>query len=115
MAEIEGGAHTGLALVGADHSRLGGAGALDGLDQGCRVQRTQIVDMLLEPGKEGLVADATVLDHFPQPGRQLARRQGAQGRGIDHHRLRLVEGTDHVLAERVVDAGLATYLGVDLG
>ncbi|MNO86913.1 hypothetical protein D3C76_783280 [compost metagenome] len=115
VAEIERRAHAGLALVGTDHPRLRRAGALDGFGQGRRLERQQVLDVRFEPGQERLVADESVLDDFRQAGRQLARRQGAQGRGIDHHRLRLVEGTDHVLAQRMVDPGLAPHRGIHLG
>ena len=55
-----------------------------------------------------------MLDHFGQAGRQLARRQGFQGRSVGDHGARLVEGADHVLAQRVVDARLAADGGIDL-
>ncbi len=60
------------------------------------------------------VADRAVLDHFREARGELARRQRAQAIGVDQHGARLVERADHVLAERVVDAGLAAHRRVDL-
>lgn len=61
-----------------------------------------------------LVAEQTVLDHFGQPRRQLAVRQRAQQRHIGQHQSGLIKRTNHVLAERMVDGGLAAYRGVHL-
>src|SRR5690606_17407354 len=63
---------------------------------------------------EGLIADQPILDDLREPSRQLSRRQRAQRRDVDQHCLRLVEGADHVLAQRMVDASLATYRRIDL-
>src|SRR5690606_41671272 len=41
VAQVQGGANARLALVGADHARLGGAGALDGLAQRGVIQPAQ--------------------------------------------------------------------------
>ena len=71
--------------------------------------------MLFQPGQEGLIADQAVFDHFGEAGGELARCKRAQRRSIDDHGPGLVEGTDHVLAQRVVDAGLAADGGVHLG
>ena len=71
--------------------------------------------MLLEPAEEGLIADQAVFDDLGQTRRQFPRRQGRQAGGVDDHGLGLVEGADHVLAQRVVDAGLAAHRGIDLG
>ena len=60
------------------------------------------------------VADRAVLDHFGEPGAQLAVGQRRQAIGVDQHGARLVERADHVLAERMVDAGLAADRRVDL-
>src|SRR5690606_32499027 len=49
------------------------------------------------------------------PGGKLPRRQGLERAGIDDYSLRLVEGANHVLAQRVIDPGLAAHRGVDLG
>ena len=79
-----------------------------------RVARQQLADVLLDPVEEGGVEDGAVLDHFGQAGRQLARRAASPACRIGQHRARLVEGADHVLAQRVVDAGLAADRGIDL-
>ena len=55
-----------------------------------------------------------VLDHFVQPGAELAPRQRAEHRRIDDDGVRLVEGADQVLAERMVDADLAADRAVHL-
>ena len=46
---------------------------------------------------------------------QLPVGQRVERVGVDQHAARLVERANHVLAQRVVDAGLAAHRGVDLG
>ena len=79
-----------------------------------RLARHQRVHLRLEPRQERAVADRAVLDHFREARGELARRQRAQAIGVDQHGARLVERADHVLAERMVDAGLAAHRRVDL-
>ncbi|MNQ40957.1 hypothetical protein D3C85_546210 [compost metagenome] len=114
VAQVQGGTHACLFLIGTDHCRLGRTGTLDGIGQGLLVQIAQAIDVVFEPGQERLITDQPVLDDFGQPGGQLARRQGIEAGGIDQHHVRLIEGADHVLAQRMVDPGLAAHRGVDL-
>ncbi|MNF88520.1 hypothetical protein D3C84_710170 [compost metagenome] len=114
VAQVQRGANTGFLFIGADHRRLRRAGALDGIGQGDLVQGAQAIDVFFEPGQEGLVADQAVFDDFSKPGGQLAGRQGIEGGGIDQHHVRLIEGADHVFAQRMIDPGLAAHRGVDL-
>ena len=55
-----------------------------------------------------------VLDHLVEPGAELAARQRGEDRRIDDHGVRLVEGADQVLAERMIDADLAADRAVHL-
>ena len=96
------------------HLRLQLAGAADGVGHGVRIQRAQLGRVQFTPGPEFRVQDQAVLDHLGQTGRHFARRQRVQHVGIDLDRHRLVERADHVLAQRVVDGGLAAHRGIDL-
>jgi hypothetical protein len=71
--------------------------------------------MLFEPRQEGFVTNQTVFDDFGKSRRQLAFWQGVQRSGVDQHSIRLIERTDHVLAQRMIDAGLAAHRRVHLG
>jgi hypothetical protein len=115
VAQVEQGALAGLPLVRRHHFRLVLAGAADGVGEGVRVPRHQLVHVAFQPFQEGRVADQAVLDDLGQTGGQFPVRQGVQGFGIGQHQLRLVEGADHVLAEGMVDAGLAAHGGIHLG
>ena len=84
------------------------------MGQGLRIASEQSLDVGLAPAKQGGVADRAVLDHLGQARLELALRQGRQRVHVGDHRARLVEGTDHVLAQRVVDRGLATDRRVHL-
>ena len=55
-----------------------------------------------------------VFDHFVEAGAELAAGQRAEHRRIDDDRVRLIEGADQVLAERVVHADLAADRAVHL-
>ena len=57
---------------------------------------------------------SAVLDDLGEPGGELALGQRRERVGVREHHARLVEGADHVLAERMVDRGLAADRGVDL-
>ena len=115
MAEVEGGTHARLALIGADHFSLGRARALNGGSQGDLIQRTQRVHVVFKPGQERLIANQAVLDNFGQPRRQFAGREGVEGLGIYQHQVGLIESTDHVFTQRVVDSGFTAHRRIDLG
>ena len=114
VSQIENGAHPALAFVGRDHLGLRLAGDTDGMRQGVGLARQQTIQVVLEPGQEAGIANQANLDHLRQPGRQFAVRQCFQCVGIDDDRARLIEGADHVLAERMVDTGLSAHRGIDL-
>eukprot|EP01022_Parablepharisma_sp_SALTPOND_P033114 TRINITY_DN881_c1_g1_i23.p1 TRINITY_DN881_c1_g1~~TRINITY_DN881_c1_g1_i23.p1 ORF type:complete len:1292 (+),score=465.19 TRINITY_DN881_c1_g1_i23:16524-20399(+) len=107
VAEVEDGAQAAFALVLADHVGLDFAGALDRVGQGGVILGDQQLDVGFDPVEEGRIDDGAVLDHFGDAGREFARGQRMQRGGVGDDCLRLVEGADHVLAQRVVDAGLA--------
>jgi len=78
-------------------------------------QRRQGAQVLFEPGKKHRVANQADLDDLGESGRELAVGKRIERVGVDNHRARLMERADHVLAERVVHAGLAADRGVHLG
>jgi hypothetical protein len=67
-----------------------------------------------KPFEKRQVPDQTVFDHFGQARAQLTIGQRSQGIGIGQHQFRLMEGTDHVLAERMVDRRLAAHRRINL-
>ncbi|MDT4855975.1 hypothetical protein FQZ97_903490 [compost metagenome] len=109
MAEIEDGAQAALALVLRHHAGLDFTRTLHGHRHQLGVAVVQRLDIALDPGKVPGVGDGAVLDHLGHARGQFARGQRAQRVDIGDHRVGLVEGADHVLAERVVDAGLAAH------
>ena len=80
----------------------------------CGSRATRAPIRVFEPREEGGVADRAVLDHFREARGELAIGQRAQAIGVDQHGARLVERADHVLAQRMIDAGLAADGRVDL-
>ena len=74
----------------------------------------QPFDVRFDPVEQRRVGDRPVLDDFGQPGAEFARRQGVQRVEVADHQPRLVERADHVLAQRMVDAGLAADRRIDL-
>ena len=71
--------------------------------------------MRFQPGKKPRIADQAVFDDLGQTGGEFPRRQRLQDIGIGEDQFRLPEGADHVLAEGVIDPGLAAYRRIDLG
>ena len=114
VAKVEMCPHAGLALVGSHHGRLDAHGDQDGARQrlGLAGQQCRHVDSHLF--QVGAVGNGTVLDDFSQASRQLTRGQGLQRARVSHDQPGLMEGPHHVLAARVVDAGLAAHRGIDL-
>jgi hypothetical protein len=115
VAEIEDGAQPGLALVAADHARLDLAGTGHRVRERARIARKQRRQRALHRIQVGRVGDRAMLDHFGEPRGELALRQRRQAADVGKHQPRLVEGADHVLAQRMVDAGLAADRRVHLG
>ena len=114
VAEVQNSAQAALALVAADHLRLDLAGALHRLRQRRLVARAQPLDAGLDPGEELGIGDRAVLDDLGQSRRELALGQRVERVEVADHTHRLVERADHVLAQRVVDRGLAADRRVDL-
>ena len=114
VAEVEVRPYAGLTLIGSHHGRLDAHGDQDGARQrlGLAGQQCRHVDSHLF--QVGAVGNGTVLDDFSQASRQLTRGQGLQRASVGHDQPGLMEGPHHVLAARVVDAGLAAHRGIDL-
>ena len=115
VAEVEQRALPALALVGRDHLGLVLAGATDGAGECFVVACEQGIEVRFEPFEKRVVADEPVLDHLGEARGQLAWRQGGERLRIGDDGARLVEGTDHVLAQRMIDRGLAADCRIDLG
>ena len=115
MAQVEQGALAGLALVGHDHLGLVGTGTPDDFNDTGRVARHDRGHVGFQPVEERRVAYQPVLDDFGHAGRELSRRQCVEHVDIGQHPARLVKRPDHVLAQRMIDAGLAAHGGVHLG
>ncbi len=77
------------------------------MDQRIGVARLDARHIRLEPFEKRDVANRGGLDDLGETCGQLAIRQGREAIGVDQHGTRLVERPDHVLAERMIDAGLA--------
>ncbi len=114
MTQIERGALALLGLVGGHHLGLVAKGTLDGFGEGLTVAGQQALEIGLDPFEEGQIPDQAVFDDLGEASPQLAVRQGAEGGDVGQHQPGLVEGTDHVLAERMVDRRLATDGRIDL-
>ena len=54
------------------------------------------------------------LDHLRESVPELTRREGPQDIGVDDHHGRLMECTDQILSQMVIDAGLSADAAVDL-
>ena len=114
MAEIQERPFSLLAFVAAHDRRLDLAGTADDVRERRRLTREQGIQVRLQPREQRRIADQPVLDHFGESGAQFARWQGGERVRVAHHRRRLVEGADQVLAARMVDAGLAAHRRIHL-
>jgi hypothetical protein len=73
----------------------------------------QALDVRLDPVEEAVSAIGPYLMTSARPA--LSSRAGrVPACQVADHALRLVEGADHVLAQRVVDRGLAAHRGIHL-
>src|SRR5688572_11031211 len=107
VAEVEQRAATRLALVLGDDARLQLAAAPDRMDQRAPLAREDLFHIGLEPVDERGIEGKAMLDHLGQAGAQLTVGQRVQGSDVRDHGARLVKGADHVLAQGVIDGGLA--------
>ncbi len=114
VAEVEQRAFARLALVGRDDLRLDPAALADRVGERLGVAREQRSMFASSQSKNARSRMAPYLMTSARPRGKLAVRQRAQTVGVDQHGARLMERADHVLAERVVDAGLAADRRVDL-
>jgi hypothetical protein len=84
------------------------------VDECFAVAGDERADRAFEPREERAIADRAVLDHLGETGAKLAVGERREAIDVDQHGARLPERADHVLAERMVDAGLAADRGIDL-
>ena len=108
-------ARTGFPFISGDDTALALARFGDHRRQRFRRAREDRFAFARDPIEEPGAGRHPVLDHFVQAGPEFAARQGAEHGGIDDDRVRLVKRSDHVLAGRMVDPGLAANRRVDLG
>ena len=77
-------------------------------------ERKHLCAVLLEPCKEIRIADDTVFDDLAESRCNLSRRQCLEQIEIHKDCIWLVECTDEILAERMVDGNLAADARVHL-
>ena len=105
---------TGFALVQSHHRRLDGARLRDDRHQRIGFARENGVYLSCDAVEERTARGHAVFDHFVESRPELATRQRLQQGGIDGDHRRMVERSDQVLAERMVDAHFAADRAVDL-
>ncbi|KAI3485871.1 hypothetical protein L1887_50669 [Cichorium endivia] len=137
VAKVDKVAKAALLFVDGDDVRLDADGAADDVEQerlgfGARVEGPALVERGvggegpedggadggsagLELGKVDGVPDGGCLDHLSHAVAELSGREGLEPGSVDEDVVRLVEAADEVLAERVVDGGLAADGRVDHG
>ena len=115
VAVVEDVAQLGLALVALDDRGLQAARSGDDRLEHPELTRAQRCEVALELGEVSRVQYDPVLDDLGEPGTELALGQRARHRRVDDHQPGLVEGADQVLGQGMVDRGLASDGGVDLG
>ena len=114
MPVVEDAAQPALALVLRHDVRLDAARFDDcrrehrriAIEHGLRLARQQF--------EQAAARDHSVLDHFVEAGSEFTPGQGLQQERVDDDETRLMEGTDQVLAERMVDPHLAAHRAVHL-
>ena len=114
MPQIQQRTHTLLFLVLPHDGRLHPAAHLHRMCQRCLVARQQGRHLLFAPFEKRQVVDQPVLVDLGQPGGKFTRRQRVQHVQICQHHPGLPEGTDHVLAGRMIDGRLAADRRVHL-
>ena len=114
VAVIQYGADAAFFFVLPHHPGLDFAAAAHRCGQRLWVAGQQRGQMGFDPVQKRHVCNGAVLDDFGQTRAQLALGQRFQCVQVSHHQLRLVERTDHVLAQRVVDGGFAAHAAVHL-
>jgi len=116
VAEIEQSPLPPLPLIGGDNAGFNGtAGFDDRLAKFGIGEAGQSLEIEGEQGEEGAIADQCVFDHFTQSGEAVTDLEGGEQCRIDADQFGLMKGADEVLAEGVIDPGLAADAAVDLG
>ncbi len=85
------------------------------LDQYFGLPRQEACNIFFEPVQENGIANEAIFDDFGNARAQLPVRQGIERGGVGNDRSRLVKGADHVLAQRMIDSGLAAHRRINLG
>ena len=108
VTEVQDASEPALALVLPHNIRLDLARARNHMHRRRGFEGEHVRAVLRKPRKEIGIADDAVLDDLAEPRRNLALRQTAQEIQLHKDRIRLVEGADEILSERVVDSDLAS-------
>lgn len=115
VSEVERSTQTTLALILRDDGCLDPAGLCDDGDKGIRFSREDLGEVSADPLKELRARDDAVLDDFVKASPELPPRERLEQLRIGHHDDGLVERSDQVLAQRVIDTDFSTDGAVDLG
>ncbi len=115
MAEIQDAPQAGLALILADDRGLDLAAAGDHGLHDLMLASQYGLPVLLEEAEERLIVDDSVLYDLAEPRVDLGGRRSVEQGEVHDDRARLIECSDQVLAEPMIDGYLAAYAGIDLG
>ena len=109
MAEIQKRTHTTFVLIRGHYLGLVLTGTFNRIGERCLITGEQGRNIVLQPDEKRLVPDQTIFNDLGDTGMQLPLIQRVQHAGIGNNTLWLIEGTDHVFAQGVIDTGLATH------
>ncbi|MDT4846346.1 hypothetical protein FQZ97_803630 [compost metagenome] len=115
VTEVEDRAKTGLSFISTHHMGFDFTAAPNRESQCDGITGSQLVQICLDPVEKSRVGNGSVLDDFGQACTQFSLGQRLERIQIADHPLRLVERTNHVLAQRMIDAGFPPHRGVNLG
>ena len=110
VAVVEQRSRSGFTLVLGDDAGLDGGAAGD---QFLRGEGRGVAGARFEELHELFVEDEAVLHELGEAAVEVAGREGGEEGGVGEDEAGLGEGADEVLANGVVDAGLATDGGID--
>src|SRR5262245_341872 len=114
VAEIEDAAQTRFAFIGRDDFGLDLATARDHSGERHTIERIDPFEIVLDQGEQLRVADHSVFDRLIKSRSQFASGQAAQYARVNDDRAGLMKSPDQVLAEFVIDRGLASDRAVNL-